>query len=152
MGILHRGSKEGLHGPERLEWMVNELIPILDLVKDHFRILVGAPQTAGRVDGVLELRPVDAGQLHPIAEPHAMPRSHDHVVTTLNVLDALREDIEHARRDGGIDSTEPGAITVSHDQVITDLEILGENVEHAHRHAGIDMKQRQRTASALTKA
>ena len=102
---------------------------------------------------VLELGSVDARELHPVAEPHAVAGSHDHVVAGLEMPDALREDVDHPR---GYRRASPpsrhSAVTGSHDQVIADLEILGEDIEYPRGHSGINLEERQRAASTLAKA
>ena len=98
--ILHRGAKESLDRPEGLERMMNEDVLVADPVEDRFRILVGAPQASRREGRVLQLGPVNAGQLRPVAEAQSIVRSEHHIVGDLEVLD---EDVQDTSGNVGFD-------------------------------------------------
>jgi hypothetical protein len=75
--------------------MVNEQILVADLVEDHLRVLARAPEAMRRERCVLQLRPMNLGQLHPVAEPEPILCRDDDVFGHLEVLD---QDVQHADR------------------------------------------------------
>ena len=84
---------------KRVERMVEQRVAVLDVLEDAVRILA-VPDRARHERRVLQLRPLDARQRHPVGEAEPRRRSQDDFALDLEVLD---QNVEHARRHLGVD-------------------------------------------------
>ncbi len=90
--------KKGLDGRERLKRVMDEPVVVPDFLED---LVDGGdgPDRLRRKGRVLELRPREARELHPIAKAEPVREPKDRVLLDLKVVD---QDVQHAPRHRGL--------------------------------------------------
>ena len=124
---------------KRVERVMHELIAIPDLVEDFRRAFAPDPGRLHRP--IVQIRPRNGGERHPVGESHAASRPHDHLAVCLEVFD---EQIQHAGRHAVFDFEQRDrAVPLFPEAAVDDLEdrfggVL--RVSDGHLHVAHDAK------------